>query len=117
MGDSGGFQIGKGTLAGFTALNKLKTADEVCDAWRNATELKKWIVNWLETHSDYAMTLYMPLWAQLEQNKRTPFHKCSTQQLIDLTVENLEFIKKNLIIAVNYKENSFVLVNISENIL
>ncbi|MBU3551182.1 hypothetical protein [Polynucleobacter sp. MWH-Berg-3C6] len=95
LGDSGGFQIGKGTLAGFTALNKLKTADEVCEAWRNATQLKKWIVNWLETHSDYAMTLDMPLWAQLPQNKKTPFHKCSTQQLIDLTVENLEFIKRN----------------------
>ena len=95
LGDSGGFQIGKGTLAGFTALNKLKTADEVCDAWRNATELKKWIVNWLETHSDYAMTLDMPLWAQLPQNKKTPFHKCTTQQLIDLAVENLEFIKRN----------------------
>jgi hypothetical protein len=95
LGDSGGFQIGKGTLAGFTALNKLKTADEVCNAWRNASDLKKWIVNWLETHSDYAMTLDMPLWAQLPQNKNTPFHKCSTQQLIDLTVENLEFIKRN----------------------
>ena len=32
-------------------------------------------------------------------------------------ISHLEFIKKNLIIAVNYKENSFVLVNISENIL
>ena len=30
LGDSGGFQIGKGTLAGFTALDKCKTADEVC---------------------------------------------------------------------------------------
>jgi hypothetical protein len=95
LGDSGGFQIGKGTLAGFATLNKLKTADEVCEAWRDASQLKKWIVNWLETHSDYAMTLDMPLWAQLPQNKNTPFHKCSTQQLIDLTVENLEFITKN----------------------
>ena len=95
LGDSGGFQIGKGTLAGFTAINKLKTADEVCKAWRNATDLKKWIVNWLETHSDYAMTLDMPLWAKSPKNKHTPFHRCSVQQLIDLTVENLEFIKKN----------------------
>ena len=95
LGDSGGFQIGKGTLAGFTALNKLKTADEVCDAWRNATELKKWIVNWLETHSDYAMTLDMPLWAKLPSNKDTPFHKCSVEQLIELSVENLDFIKRN----------------------
>lgn len=95
LGDSGGYQIGKGTLSGFTELNKLKSADAVCDTWRNATDLKKWIVNWLETHSDYAMTLDMPLWAQLPQNRKSPFHKCSTQQLIDLTVENLEFIKRN----------------------
>ena len=95
LGDSGGFQIGKGTLAGFTALNKLKTANEVCEAWRGASDLKRWIVDWLETHSDYAMTLDMPLWAQLPANKGTPFHKCSTKQLIDLSVENLEFIKRN----------------------
>lgn len=97
LGDSGGFQIGKGTLAGFTALDKCKTADEVCAAWRSAegTKLKQWIVNWLETNSDYAMTLDMPLWARSPQNKHTPFHKCSVQQLTDLSVENLEFIKRN----------------------
>jgi hypothetical protein len=79
LGDSGGFQIGKGTLAGFTALKKCKTADEVCEAWRSAegTKLKQWIVNWLETNSDYAMTLDMPLWARKAENKHTPFHKCS----------------------------------------
>ena len=97
LGDSGGFQIGKGTLAGFTALKKCKTAEEVCTAWRGAEgiKLKNWIVNWLETNSDYAMTLDMPLWARSKPNKDTPFHKCSVQQLTDLTVENLEFIKRN----------------------
>lgn len=93
LGDSGGFQIGKGTLAGYKALDNVRKADEVCEIWRNEVKLKTWIVNWLETHSDYAMTLDMPLWAQDEANKDTPFHNCSTQQLIDLTVENLRFIK------------------------
>ncbi len=95
LGDSGGFQIGKGTLAGFTALKGLKNPNEVCTAWSSDTQLKTWIVNWLETHSDYAMTLDMPLWAQFPSNKSSPFHKCSTDQLIKLTVENLQFIKAN----------------------
>ena len=92
LGDSGGFQIGKGTLAGYTALKNVKSADEVCRIWSNDTTIKSWIVNWLETHSDYAMTLDMPLWAQLPSNKASPFHKCSTKQLIDLSIQNLEFI-------------------------
>jgi hypothetical protein len=52
LGDSGGFQIGKGTLAGFDALRGLKKADDICAAWTDAIQLKTWIVNWLETHSD-----------------------------------------------------------------
>lgn len=95
LGDSGGYQIGKGTLQGFTALKGLKKVDDICDAWTNAVELKAWIVNWLETHSNYAMTIDMPLWAKDAANKNTPFHKCSTEQLIQLTVENLKFIQKN----------------------
>jgi hypothetical protein len=95
LGDSGGYQIGKGTLPGFDALKKLKSADEVCEAWTNAVDVKRWILNWLETHSDFAMTLDMPLWAQDPANKKTPFHKCSTKQLIDLTVQNLNFIQRN----------------------
>jgi hypothetical protein len=92
VGDSGGFQIGKGTLAGFDALKNIRKPEDVCAAWTDAVELKTWIVNWLETHSDYAMTLDMPLWAQMPSNKSSPFHKCSTEQLINLTVENLRFI-------------------------
>jgi hypothetical protein len=95
LGDSGGYQIGKGTLQGFTALKDLKKAEDVCAAWSNAVELKTWIVNWLETHSNYAMTIDMPLWAKQPQNSKTPFHKCSTEQLIQLTVENLQFIDRN----------------------
>lgn len=94
LGDSGGFQIGKGTLAD-SRMKGLKKPDEVCAAWTDAVELKTWIINWLETHSDYAMTLDMPLWAQMPANKSSPFHKCSTEQLIDLTVENLRFIDRH----------------------
>ena len=95
LGDSGGYQIGKGTLAGFDALKQLRKPEAICEAWTAARDVKKWILNWLETHSDYAMTLDMPLWAQLPSNKDTPFHKCSTEQLIQLTVQNLDFIQHN----------------------
>ena len=35
----------------------------------------------------------MPLWARFPANKKSPFHKCSVDELIDLTVGNLEYIK------------------------
>ena len=95
LGDSGGYQIGKGTLQGFTALKGLTEAEDVSAAWTNAVELKTWIVEWLETYSNYAMTIDMPLWAKLPANRKTPFHNCSTEQLIQLTVENLKFIDRN----------------------
>ncbi|OOZ36072.1 hypothetical protein BOW52_10970 [Solemya elarraichensis gill symbiont] len=94
LGDSGGFQIGKGTLGGFNNLRN-RDPDSISKVWTDAVELKHWIVNWLETHSDYAMTIDMPLWAKYKENKSSPFHNCSTQQLIDLTVQNLRFINNN----------------------
>lgn len=95
LGDSGGYQIGKGTLNGFDALRALKKAEDVCAAWSSAYEVKEWIVNWLELHSDYAMTLDMPLWAMSERAKNSPFHNCNAEQLTKLTVENLDFISKH----------------------
>lgn len=95
LGDSGGFQIGKGTFQGFNDLKNCRNAAEVCERWRSATSVKQWIISWLETHCDYAMTIDMPLWAQFNENRSTPFHRCSTEQLVDLTVENLKFIRSN----------------------
>ena len=34
LGDSGGFQIGKGTLRGTEHLKRAKTSAEVCELWR-----------------------------------------------------------------------------------
>lgn len=95
LGDSGGFQIGKGTLKGTEHFKKAKTADEVCDMWRDSKDVRQRIVRWLDAHSDYAMTIDMPLWAREPQNSKTPFHKCSIEQLIELSVENLDYIKRN----------------------
>ena len=95
FGDSGGFQIGKGSLTGFNALYAGMTAEQACFEWRNAIEVRKWIVGWLETHCNYAMTIDMPLWATLDHAKDSPFHNCSLEQLTQLTVENLQFIDKH----------------------
>ena len=95
LGDSGGFQIGQGTLKGTEHFKKAKTSSEICQMWRDSGDTRKRILNWLDAHSDYAMTIDMPLWARLPQFKHTPFHKCSVQELIDLSVDNLKYIKAN----------------------
>ena len=95
LGDSGGYQIGKGTMHGTDHLKRAKTGAEVCDIWRKNSDPRKWIVQWLEASSDYAMTIDMPLWAKFPSNSKTPFHKCTVQELIDLSVGNLEYIKHN----------------------
>ncbi len=92
LGDSGGFQIGKGTLKGTEHFKKAKTADEVCQMWRDSGDVRKRIVRWLDAHSDYAMTIDMPLWAREPANAKTPFHKCSVEQLIELSLDNLDYI-------------------------
>lgn len=95
LGDSGGFQIGKGTLRGTEHLKRAKSSAEVCELWRQSGDIRKWIVQWLEANSDYAMTIDMPLWAKFESNSKTPFHKCSVEELIDLSIGNLDYIKRN----------------------
>jgi hypothetical protein len=90
IGDSGGFQIGKGTLKGMNTLRVGMTGDDACAAWREAYDVRVWILNWLETHTNYAMTIDMPLWAKGEP--ASPFYNCTEDQLIQLTVENLQFI-------------------------
>jgi hypothetical protein len=95
LGDSGGFQIGKGTLKGTEHFKKAKTPEEVCDLWRASVDVRQRIVRWLDAQSDYAMTIDMPLWARDPANSKTPFHKCTIEQLIELSVENLDFIKRN----------------------
>lgn len=97
VGDSGGFQIGKGSFKALAHLNACKTSAEVCAAWRQAEDTRHFIVRWLETHCNYAMTIDMPLWSKLPGNAHTPFHKCTTDELIQLTLENLDYIKANRI--------------------
>jgi hypothetical protein len=95
VGDSGGFQIGKGTLKGFNELYTGMRADDAQDVWADADRVRRWIVNWLDTHTQLAMTIDMPLWSVTESGRDSPFHSCSVEQLTDMTVENLKFIEQH----------------------
>ena len=90
FGDSGGYQIGTGKLKGIDTLKANMDGDAACLAWREAYEARFWMLNFLETHTNYAMTIDMPLWATTRPN--TPFCNCTPKQLTDLTIENLKFI-------------------------
>jgi hypothetical protein len=78
VGDSGGYQIGKGTLKGlkYVKSKQMKAADAV-NAWRNESAARAWITNWLSSECDYAMTIDMPLWARAKKGFSSPFHRCT----------------------------------------
>lgn len=92
VGDSGGYQIGTGKLAGLKGLQARMDPIEACNAWRANYDARRWILGWLETNTNWAMTIDMPLWATGKYGSESPFHLCSPDQLTELTVENLQFI-------------------------
>lgn len=92
IGDSGGYQVGKGKLEGYKPLHSSMSSVKAVEVWKAAYELKRWVVDYLETHCDYAMTLDMPLWVLDKGNESSPFHRCTIDDLTALTVSNLKFI-------------------------
>lgn len=94
LGDSGGFQIGKGTLKGLEHVKKgPMTALAAVDAWRQERVARNWIKDWLSQQCDYGMTIDMPLWAMTKSGANSPFHNCTSQQLMDMTVQNLRHVE------------------------
>jgi len=93
VGDSGGYQIGKGTLKGLKHVKcqQMKPADAV-EAWAHEYEAREWITNWLSKECDYAMTIDMPLWAQANKGVNSPFNLCTSKQLMAMTYQNLRYI-------------------------
>ena len=95
LGDSGGYQIGIGTFPGTQHIKRETTADGVVRAWTECGSVRKRVLNWLESNSDYAMTIDMPLWARTSEQSTSPFKICTEQQLLDMTLENLKFINRH----------------------
>ena len=96
LGDSAGYQIGMGTLAGTADwLPISKDTIQVHRKWEESG-LRTKILEWLDVNCDYAMTIDMPLWAKEEKRGAcSPFHHFSIEELIDMTVENLNFFHKH----------------------
>ena len=94
LGDSGGYQIGTGAFKGAEKWRG-KSEDEVSALWRSS-DMREEIVRWCETNCDYAMTLDIPLWVNRSDTKerpnKSPFRNCSTSRIIELTVENLQYL-------------------------
>ena len=90
LGDSGGFQIGKGT--GDAGRWKGYGEQKVSTAFRQTTILRD-VTDWCEIHCNYAMTLDLPLWVRRPKFKATPFHHCGVDTLLQLTLENLEYLQ------------------------
>ena len=84
VGDSGGYQLGKGVIKfDWTDFEGTKA---------NAT--RDSILNWLELTSEWSMTLDIPTWAAGPQNSaRTGLS--SFKDCMDATVFNLKYFQKN----------------------
>ena len=95
VGDSGGFQIAHGTMKGLKKLKQGMDGVAAVSAWKNENyEAKHWILSSLNTYFDYSMTIDMALWARESGNENSPFHKCTEEQLIEMTVDNLKQIEE-----------------------
>ena len=90
LGDSGGYQIGKGTFKGASDW-KDYDSKRVQSAWFSA-DTRTEIIRWCESRCDYAMTIDIPLWVNRPNEKNSPFRRCSTEEIIALTVDNLKLL-------------------------
>lgn len=97
LGDSGGFQVGMGTLNAVRDLNEIRNKpNAVYHQWLARRSVRDRILRWLDTYSDYAMTLDMPLWVHTNPKaKASPFVNLTSEQLIELSVENLRYFADN----------------------
>jgi hypothetical protein len=95
LGDSGGYQIGAGTLKGLQGLKKGITAEQAQTAWAANYDAKLWIIDWLERYSDYAMTLDIPTWLvqNPEASKKTGIY--TYEQAVATTHFNNEYFIQN----------------------
>lgn len=93
MGDSGGYQIGTGAFADTASWKQYQSEPEKIMALWRSSYIREEVLRWQQSQCDIAMTMDMPLWAMQDWARNSPFHKLTRQQLTELTVENLQYIK------------------------
>ena len=102
IGDSGGFQLGTGSITSKEEelhLERYKNDPNAQYAKWQECGFRERTLRWLDRYTDYAMTLDMVLWAAEEYEqpnaKKSQLRKLSVQQLIDLSVDNLRYFADN----------------------
>lgn len=102
VGDSGGFQLGTGSISNNKESALLNEhANNPAKQYANWSNVgfRERTLRWLDKYTDYAMTLDMVLWASESYGepraKNSQLRKLSIQQLIDLSVDNLKFFDEN----------------------
>jgi hypothetical protein len=95
MGDSGGYQVGTGTLKDLRGWQAhARDPLVIAQLWRRSLVTEP-ILRWLDLHCDCAMTVDIPLWVRMPKFKNSPFHHCGLEILTDLTIENLRYISNH----------------------
>jgi len=92
VGDSSGYQVGTGKLKATKKWKAFATdTAKVKEEWLQSG-IRRHILEWLDVNCNYAMTLDMPLWvADKNLGGDSPFHYFSTDELTELSVDNLRF--------------------------
>lgn len=92
VGDSSGYNLATGAMPETKAWKKyVEKPEEIMRLFRQST-IKQDVLYWLEQHADLAMTLDLPLWAR--DRRESPFRNLSDDQLLTLTLENLEYFQQ-----------------------
>jgi len=86
LGDSGGFQIAKGLWEGDWKANS---------GCKKAETKRKAVLTWLDSVSDYCMTLDIPTWVIHDQKASDACQIKTLQQAIDATKYNNEYFMAN----------------------
>ena len=96
VGDSGFYQMGKGSMKGLKGLRSGMSGSAAESAWHNQNyHARRWITSNLGTYFDYGVTMDFALWFNTNHGKKSFFHSCTDDQLIAMTVSNLKFIEAN----------------------
>jgi hypothetical protein len=96
FGDSGGYQIGTGTMKGITSFDDKMNSAEALERWDTiADKVRNWVTSLSESMTTHAITLDIPLWLIHDASTKSAFKDCTFEQLTKLTVENLHYLEAN----------------------
>lgn len=90
VGDSGGFQFGKGT-GEIKAWSSLGSGGLVAKKWRERGIVEE-IVDWIEQYATAGLSLDLPLWSARPTNQGSPFSLCDEVALREMSMEHVQYL-------------------------